>query len=251
MASIRSGRSACQPSLRVQVDQWLLRLQHWVLPPACVVCGAPAGSADLCRGCLADLPWNLPACARCARPLDAAALPTPTLCGACSLRLPPWDTALCPLRYRFPVDALLRQVKFSRRLPPARVLGCLMAEWLAASPAETPELLLPVPLHGARLRERGFNQAVELARPIAARLRLPLDASVCRRRRATREQARLATPERRRNVAGAFEILAGLEDAHVAIVDDVITTGSTVGELTRALRAAGAARVDVWGCARA
>ena len=162
-----------------------------------------------------------------------------------------WDRVQAPLRYDFPVDRLLRQLKFGRRLPPGRVLGTLMAERLATGLGSMPDVIVPVPLHPARLRRRGFNQAHELARPLAARLHLELAPSLCRRRRATREQARLPTGQRRHNVRGAFEVIGCCEGAHVAIVDDVVTTGSTAAELTAALREAGATRVEVWSCARA
>ena len=114
-----------------------------------------------------------------------------------------------------------------------------------------PDILLPVPLHANRLRQRGYNQALELARPIAAELKLPLDIDSCRRMKATAEQVGLSAKSRRSNIKGAFEVKDSFEDKRVAVIDDVMTTGSTVHELSQQLINAGAKQVDVWVCARA
>lgn len=146
-------------------------------------------------------------------------------------------------------------MKFHARLNVAHLLGTLMADRLATAPTldqgPTPELLIPVPLHRSRLRERGFNQALELARPIARRLRIPIDFTSCRRIRATPAQALVAAKARRRNVKGAFEVAGKIQARHVALVDDVMTTGHTAGELAVTLRRAGIETVTVWPCARA
>jgi len=146
-------------------------------------------------------------------------------------------------------------MKFHGRLNVARLLGTLMAEHLAttlaAEPQAAPQLLVPVPLHRSRLRERGFNQALELARPIAHRLRIPIDLHSCRRTRATPAQALVAAKARRRNVMGAFRVTQNIPAHHVALVDDVMTTGHTAAALASALRRAGIETVSVWACARA
>jgi ComF family protein len=131
-----------------------------------------------------------------------------------------------------------------------RLLGTLLTRALQQAGAPYPELLLPVPLHPARLRERGFNQAVEIARPLAQALGLPLDLNSCQRRRATAPQAGLEAIERRRNIRGAFALTRPLPARHLALIDDVVTTGSTVAELTRLLKRAGAERVEVWALAK-
>jgi len=114
-----------------------------------------------------------------------------------------------------------------------------------------PEALVPVPLHRARLRERGFNQAVEIARPLAARLGIELDLNCCERVRNTAEQTRLDAAQRSRNLRDAFRVVRQVPYRHVAIVDDVLTTGSTVASLAGTLRAAGVEEIEVWSCARA
>jgi len=154
--------------------------------------------------------------------------------------------------YRPPVDSLILGLKFHGRLACARLLGALLAEKLKhVINKDLPDCIIPVPLHPARLRRRGYNQALELARPLARVLRLPLDPHSCRRIIATAEQTTLDARMRRRNLRGAFRVVADLGLRHVALVDDVMTTGHTVQALSRALRASGVARVDVWVCARA
>ena len=155
------------------------------------------------------------------------------------------------LRYRSPVSELIRGLKFGGRLYVARLLGGLMAERLAARGTAVPERIIPVPLHPRRQRQRGFNQALELARPIARRLGAVLDHDTCRRTRNTRAQSELGARQRRTNVRGAFAATGRLEARHVAVVDDVITTGHTTDELARLLKTHGAERVEVWAAARA
>lgn len=134
-------------------------------------------------------------------------------------------------------------------LSSALLLARLMARELAD--AEHPQALVPVPLHRDRLRRRGYDQALELARPLAQALGLPLRDDLLRRMRATAPQSRLAAPQRRRNLRGAFAVRTeGNLPTHVALVDDVMTTGATVEAAAAALRRAGVARVDVWVCAR-
>lgn len=131
-----------------------------------------------------------------------------------------------------------------------RLLGDCLARALVEQGAARPELILPVPLHVSRLRERGYNQALEIARPLAQALNRPIAMRTCERVRATSPQAGLHANARRRNVRGAFQVKRPLRVRHVAIVDDVVTTGQTATELARALRRAGAVRVDLWAVAR-
>jgi ComF family protein len=226
---------------------WIAGSRRWLLPPRCLLCGAPgADDLDLCADCAAELPRNRPCCARCALPLQASA----ALCGQCQRHPPPWDAAWAPFRYAWPLDRLESRYKFGAELAAGRALGAL---WQCEPPAAAlPELLVPVPLHRARLRRRGYNQALELAKPLARHLGVPLRHDVLRRRRATDAQTELDAAARRRNVRGAFVVRAGVElPAHVALLDDVMTTGATLAECARVLRRAGVRRVDVWALARA
>ena len=155
--------------------------------------------------------------------------------------------------YRPPLDSLIIQLKFGRRLALARLLGELLTEaWQAARPPDTAvDLVVPVPLHPARLRERGYNQALELARPLARAWRVPLDVRCAARVRVTVPQSDLPAKRRRRNIKGAFRVTEAVAGRHVAVVDDVMTSGHTASEFAATLRRAGAASVSVWVGARA
>jgi ComF family protein len=155
-------------------------------------------------------------------------------------------------QYAAPLDALIMQLKYGARLPVGRVLGELMAEALMdCGNRARPDAILPVPLHPVRLRDRGFNQSAEIARPIAAALEIPIDIHTCVRVRNTAEQALLKAHERVRNLRDAFRVVRDPPYRHVAIVDDVLTTGSTVEALAWPLRMAGVETIEVWACARA
>lgn len=223
------------------------RLRHFVLPLRCLLCGATgADGIDLCADCAAELPRNRSCCMRCALPLATPA----QLCGECQRRTPPWDAAWAPFRYGWPLDRLESRYKFGADLAAGRVLSTLWRR--EPSPIEPPQLLLAVPLHLGRLRERGYNQALELARPLARDLDVPLRHDVLQRIRLTDAQTELDAVGRRRNVRGAFALRASIAlPAHVAILDDVMTTGATLAECAHVLRRAGVSRVDVWALARA
>jgi ComF family protein len=232
------------------VYNWLDALQLALFPPRCLLCGGPGdGRRDLCDDCAAALPRAGAACPCCALPL-ADGTP-PLACGRCQHRPPPFAATRTVFRYAPPLDRLVQGLKFGRRLDHARLLGGLLADHLAGQDGPRPEMLLPVPLHPRRLRQRGFDQALELARPLARRLDLPLVAAGCRRLRDTAAQSGLPAAERRRNVRGAFAVDTPVGGRRVALIDDVVTTGSTVTALARAVVAAGAERVEVWCVARA
>ncbi|SEP86325.1 comF family protein [Ectothiorhodospira magna] len=201
---------------------------------------------DLCAACREALPVSDHACTRCGLPL---AYPAP-FCGHCLRGPPPFEATWAALSYTSPVDGLIADFKFRARLPQGRLLGQLMADVLAPR-VVMPDCLIPVPLHRHRLRERGFNQSLELARPLARRLNCALIHDAVIRIRATPPQYTLAATERRVNLRGAFRVAPGFEAGHVALVDDVMTTGSTLREIAAALKAHGVGRVDVWVLARA
>ncbi len=235
---------------RNRVDRFAARWLQAVLPPRCVLCGAAGfDGRDLCAGCRADLAANTICCARCALPLETAA----PLCGICLQREPPFDAAWAPFLYAQPLDLLESRFKFRGDLAAGRVLAGLMADAAQTlSIASRPAMLVCVPLHVARLRERGYNQALELAKPLSAALGIPLEAQALQRTRSTVAQTGLDAKARRRNLRGAFALQPGTNlPAHVAIIDDVMTTGTTLRECARVLRRAGVARVDVWALARA
>lgn len=229
---------------------WLKQVQRRLYPPFCLLCAQRCPTErELCRDCARDLPWNRHACPRCALPMPAES--GAQLCGQCLQSPPVWDSAASLLVYDWPLDQLLQRFKFHGDLATGQLLGELLADFLAALPGTKPDTIVPVPLHSARLRERGFNQALELARPVSRRLRLRLDSRLCVRRKNTAVQSKLDARERRRNLRDAFEVRIPIGGAHVAILDDVVTTGATVAALSQALREAGAAGIQVWSLARA
>jgi ComF family protein len=211
---------------------------------------AVRAALDLCAACEAELPANRSACQRCAEPLSATS--KSLVCGACLQRPSLFDATYAPFRYAYPLDHLIQGLKFRREIAAGRVLGQLFARSLIRSRRDAlPELIVPVPLARGRYRERGYNQACELALPIVELTGIALRSDLVARRRETQEQTTLDRSRRRRNVRGAFVSLAPLPAQHVAILDDVITTGSTVAELAKVLRHAGAQHIEVWAIARA
>lgn len=219
---------------------------RWLFALRCVVCGeAGAHGRDLCAACHSALPWQGPACLRCAAPLPQA-----TTCGACLQRGGgPLQEVHAVFDYAFPLDRLLPRLKFHADFAVGRVLAHCMATRCAG--LARPDALVPVPLHRGRLRWRGYDQALELARPLARALDLPLCADRLRRRRATAAQSELGARARRRNVRDAFALGPGALPDHIAVFDDVMTTGATLAECCRLLKSAGVARVDAWAIARA
>ncbi len=210
----------------------------------CLLCGGGCHGAPLCPACLGELP-RLPA-ARC--PLCALPTPTGEVCGACLKRPPAFDGCQAVFVYAFPADVLVQRLKYASELALAGFLADALAEAVSAHPM--PDRILPMPLHPRRLGERGFNQAVELGRHLAARLGIRLAPDACQRVRDTPAQVGLDLAERRRNLRGAFRCDAGLEGLRVALLDDVLTSGASLNELASAVRKAGATHVEAWVVAR-
>lgn len=220
----------------------MLRLFY---PAHCLLCDAPgARGLDICAACFEDLPWNRHPCPRCAAPLPPDA--DVCLCGNCLKSLPAWDEAKSPLTYAYPLDKLVQRFKFDGDLATGRLLGELLAEYLEAGDGEKPDFIVPVPLHATRLKERGFNQAVELARPVSKRLKVPVRLDICERVRATEIQSKLDAMERKKNLKDAFAVKQSVDGRHVAILDDVVTTGTTAEILAKTLKESGAVRISVW-----
>lgn len=224
-----------------------------LFPPRCLLCGDPGehGRA-LCAGCRGDLPERGRACVRCAEALPGTAPGRPelTVCGACLWRPPPYGAIDVAFPYAAPVDWLVRRLKFQRDLAAGQLLGELLSEaWVGRmGPIDQ---IVPVPLHPRRLAERGFNQVTEIARPLARRLARPLAPEALIRRWPTLPQMELPADRRRGNVRHAFAAGRAPVRGRVLLVDDVVTTASTVRDAARALTAAGAAAVYVVAVARA
>lgn len=213
------------------------RLARLVFGGSCFVCRGAARST-LCESCDADLPRLTPPeemrlCPRCA--LDS---PAGAVCGRCLAQRPHYDATVAALAYRFPADALVHALKFRGELALAPFLGKLILEKIH----ESVDCIVAVPLSAARLRERGYNQSLEIARHLGGRLEI----DACRRERDAPPQAGLDREARRRNVRGAFRCRRSFAGERVAVVDDVMTTGATLDELARTLKEAGAQSVVNW-----
>lgn len=217
--------------IRLTAPRALARLLAATLfPPRCCLCGFPGASLDLdlCAICHEDLPWDREA-----------------------------GRALTALRFEYPVDDLIRKLKYQQVIAHARVLGVLLAQAADERAGALPKLLVPVPLHGARFRERGFNQAAAIARYAGRLLGIPVAPRAMRRVRDTPSQTALDVIARQQNVRGAFAVAGERRAArlraaaHVALVDDVMTTGSTLQAARETLLEAGLSRVDLWAVARA
>jgi ComF family protein len=222
----------------------LKQLQRSLLPGTCLLCSSDSAAMLLCRACSADLP-SLPQhlCPQC-----SAQTTHGERCGACLKAPPAFAKTLAIFRYEFPVDRIIHAYKYGHQIAVAEWAAELIANQIQASEYD---LLIPMPLHPARLRERGFNQSVEIARRIASKMKLPLDSHSLIRRRATSPQAELPMKERARNVRGAFECKTDLSARRILLIDDVMTTGATLREAARVIKLHGAAQIDVAVVARA
>ena len=199
---------------------------QYLMPATCILCGMPSKrQQDLCADCEADLPW---------------------------IESPLPNNTITLFHYQEPINHLITALKFHSKLISAKILGELMAKKLALhyQHHELPELIIPVPLHKKRLRERGFNQALELARPIAKMLNIPIDFNSCIRIKHTAAQSLMPAKQRTKNIHNAFTLHKNLTNKHIAIIDDVITTGNTVNELSKILYKANIEKIDIWSCAK-
>ena len=216
-------------------------------------------SRSLCKPCEAELPFLGHACQYCAIPLISS---DANSCGHCLSAHPPQDHSIALFKYEAPIVQLISQLKFHQQLSHGRLLGELLAQHLADfyqqsenSAHHLPEVIIPVPLSKQRFIERGFNQADRLALPVAHKLKLPIFRQCYERTANTQAQLSLPAKERKKNIRGAFKqierlILKGKPVQHVALLDDVITTGATLEELTKTIKAGGVDKVTLWSLAR-
>ncbi len=230
------------------VNNWLSNAQSICFPSHCVLCGS-AGEAklDLCSGCQNDLMGITNPCYQCGLPLTGN---EKMHCGECLKAPPCFDHVMCGYIYQHPFSSLVQGLKFNARLQYARLISQLMARQIERCSEPLPELLIPIPQHVVRTRERGFNQALELARILSKQFTINIDFRSCQRVRLTHAQSSLDATRRRANVKQAFSLAKPLTAHHVAIVDDVMTTGNTVNALARILKKSGVKVVNVWVAAR-
>lgn len=221
-----------------------------LLSSTCIICRLPAKQArDLCCRCEADLPLNNSACYQCALPITGAA--SQMRCGHCLQKPPAFERTIAPYHYQDAITRLIYDLKFNQQLANANVLGQICATKIKQHYQKQilPEIIIPIPLHRRRLRQRGFNQALEISKPVSRLLNIPIDKFSCQRIIDTVPQTRLTAKLRRKNLRGAFKI-SKLKVKHVAVIDDVMTTGTTMREFCATLTHAGIERIDVWCVAR-
>jgi len=232
-------------NLLKKVDGLRKRLVWSLLPAHCLLCDQPGmDDIDICEACWLELPANPLCCPICALPLAA---PAPA-CGHCVAKLPEFHHTVAPLQYHAPVSVLMPRFKFHQDLAAGRLLAELFCR--KTNDIALPDALVPVPLHGKRLRQRGFDQALELAKRIARDKLVNLRTDILARTRHTDAQTDLDAAQRRRNCKGAFLLKTNSLPEHIALLDDVMTTGATVGECAKVLKRAGVKRVDIWVIAR-
>lgn len=232
-------------NLLKKVDGFRKGIVWSLLPAHCLLCDQPGmRNIDMCETCWNELPANRLCCPVCALPLAAPAV----ACGICLRRMPEFHRTVAPMQYQAPISVLMSRFKFHQDLAAGRLLAELFCRH--TKEVELPDALVPVPLHRKRLRQRGFDQALELAKGIARGKSLRLRTDILSRIRHTDAQTDLNAVERRKNCKDAFVLNTRILPPHIALIDDVMTTGTTVGECAKVLKKAGVKRVDIWVMAR-
>lgn len=252
------------------------RYSFHLFPGSCLLCGTDTSrSMDLCLDCEKDLPVNNRSCIRCSIPLNHMPLSSAPLsknhlpphhsvsdhladdhqideylCGACIAHPPSFDRCVATLRYEFPVSSLISRYKYQGHFCSGAVLADVLLAELCKDQNQKPDLIVPVPLHWQRQFFRGFNQSQWLSQYLGRRLNICVDAYLLKRCRNTPPQQGLKRTQRQKNLKGAFLVNRPVKGQHIALVDDVVTTGSTVSELSQLLKKAGAAKVEIWCLAR-
>lgn len=245
------------PTIKVNSKKWISRFRtstEHLFPLRgghCVACKEPLAHFGLCAPCRQDLPANHTHCRCCALPIAYAG--DELICGQCLQDPPPFSRIVAPWRYRFPIDGMIQRYKYNGQRSYARpLLHDLSAHLIAMlddHPERRPDLLLASPMHPARRRTRGFNQAADIAEHISRRLDIPWSTDLVVRNRHTRPQRGLNREERLANLREIYQVTRP-PPARIAIVDDVVTTGATARSLTEALRESGAREVQIWALAR-
>ncbi|HSI37569.1 MAG TPA: ComF family protein [Methylotenera sp.] len=219
-----------------------------ILEQHCLLCASYNSSElGLCEACLNDLPWHTsPQCPQCGLLSDGLT------CGSCLNSVPHYDATHALFTYDFPVDSLLQHYKYRDMLHLANTFATLLHQKKLSQPINTNkfDLIIPMPMHNKRLQERGFNQALEIARIIAKNTGIKLDYNTCQRTKLTPPQASLPLKDRIKNIHGVFNCSKNLQGINIALADDVMTTGASLNELAKTLKQAGAAHVECWVIAR-
>lgn len=220
---------------------------NWLMPVSCIRCGKPDTLPfnPCCEKCYPQLPFHPASCHQCGQILNANL----DICGQCLVSPPAYDACFCPFEYEQPIDQLIRQFKYHGRPELAKLLAQILSKEIRDNAIEIPDLLIPVPLHISRLRSRGFNQSLLLCQELGKILDIDTQPKALIKKRKTLPQAELDVKLRNKNLRGSFELKQAIRYKSVAIVDDVITTGSTVSEIAKVLKRNGVDYVQAWGIA--
>jgi len=237
------------------VYNWLINVQFVLFPGTCIQCRKPSCQHhDLCNNCLLELPLIMNPCLVCGLPLPSREL-AGSLCGTCMATPRSFCRSVIPFHYQPPLSSLIAGFKYRQKLASGPVLGEQLASHIARQylHAPLPSLMIPVPLHKSRIRKRGYNQALEIARTLSRDLDITISRDIVSRSRNTAHQTGLSARARKKNLRAAFTVNDEFQfspNTIVAIVDDVVTTGITVSEIAEVLLRAGASQVHVWAIAR-
>lgn len=226
---------------------FLSKSLNFIFPKVCISCKLPTASKDhpCCDNCYQSLPFQPPSCEQCGQAFAAEQ----DICGQCLSKPPSYDACFCPFEYQTPISEQIRDFKYHERPEYAQRLAQLLAREIQDNRFELPDLIVPVPLHSSRLRQRGFNQSALLAKRVGKILDVPVNHKSLIKKRKTDPQAHLSLSQRSRNLKRSFSLIKPINAQSVAIVDDVVTTGSTASEIAKILKRNGVDYVQVWGIA--
>lgn len=219
------------------------QLYSKLVPIPCRLCGTPSNYQSICQACIEDLPQLGETCPRCASPIRHA-----YLCGTCLHQPPEQDSSFSLFPYHDPIDRLIADFKYHDKLYLSDLFARLMRDKLPKQ--VLPDLLIPIPLHSNRLRQRGYNQSLELAKALSRQLGIPNSHHHLIKLLDTKSQASIPFKARKKNIQDAFQVIQSDVPAHIALIDDVLTTGHTANAAAKPLRKAGATRIEVWTVAR-
>ena len=219
---------------------------NWLFPKKCHVCKrAPQENHPCCESCYNELPFQHHACQQCGQRLIANS----NYCGRCSNSPPIFDACFCPFQYKGIIKTHIQRFKYYDKPELMNFLVELLEFELQANKVQLPELIIPVPLHINRLRYRGYNQSLLLARALSSKLDIPMTQNFIQKHRNTDTQAGLSLKKRQNNLNGSFQMKKNYSAKSVVIIDDVVTSGATVNEISKILKKNGVDYVQVWGIA--
>ncbi len=220
----------------------LAKISNRLLPASCLLCNEADHGLAICRSCLADLPWQAENCCQ-----QCGLTSNSPICGRCLNQPPAFAQTHAVFQYAYPMDALIPHYKYHHALHLSQTLGELLAQKFIN---QTIDRLIPMPMHPYRIRERGFNQSLELAKVVSKITKIQVDAFGCQRLKHTPPQASLAHKDRIKNVKGVFACNTDFTGQRIALIDDVMTTGASLNELAKVIKKAGAIEVSCYVLAR-